>query len=459
LKSNPGVPVPDNSGNHNIASTFEDQQFTQSKHGKSVPHRSEDNLFIDETHFSSHHDPVYDHPLYRQESPTQRAQRHLQSKISMREKLEKYRHHTGEVVGFYHIYADANQNYKHIVNEQMAHIEKSGLIDKVDTIFYNTIHIDHNISHPKYIHLSHLGEIGEESQTVSALYEYCHHHPKAKVFYFHDKGSFHATRVNEVFRHNLNCYVLTPHCIPALDEHDTCGMRASPTPFIHYSGNFWWAKCNYVNTLIDPLSPQNNETFRQVTSRLSNCIGVEARYFIETWIGSAPQIKPADCLPVEADKSYLYGYFFPPSLGQHCPYLDANSPANSAVGLPCDTAAAWKHAEDFQDAYDHIREIEAKECALTNLPAQVTKRSYFWYGQEPTMYLEWMKRIVRMRNISDGTAIRGAREVQCYYYKDGEIHAIPSANALFKLGKGFEDIVVLPTYQIPLFKRGADVSN
>ncbi len=431
------------------------------------------------SHLPSHQ---HTHSLFREveeennETLEEQRKRRLQSKVVMREKLEKFHHHNAQTVGFYHVFADTDQNYKRIVREQTDHIQHSGLLKQVDMIFYNTIRDDFNIStllspssaihSNKYVHLSHLGETGEEAETVSALYEYCHNHPKAKVFYFHDKGSFHTNYLNERFRHYLNCYVLNPQCITALDEYDTCGMRASPTPFIHYSGNFWWAKCSYVNTLIDPLSYDTNATFAKLTSHMTGCIGTERRYFIESWIGSGPVIKPADCIPADVDNSYLYGYIFPPAFAEKCPDMSYgnNVDVNTVdtplpVGLPCSAADTWKHAEKFHDGYDGIRERESKECALTNLPKAVTERTLAWYGQIPEFYLDWMNRIVRMRNITDGTPIRGIREVQCYYYKDNEIHAINSAGALFKLGKSFDDIVVVPTYQIPLFKRGADVPN
>ncbi len=75
--------------------------------------------------------------------------------------------------------------------------------------------------------------------TLSYLYDFCQHNPDSKVLYFHDKGSNNYRGENVFFRHFLDCYVLNPQCIDALNEgFDTCGWRMSPLPNPHYSGNY-----------------------------------------------------------------------------------------------------------------------------------------------------------------------------------------------------------------------------
>lgn len=388
----------------------------------------------------------YDYLIRHDDRPRKRL---LQQTINMKSKMEAYQHSNERVVGFYHIYA--NGKYQEIVNEQLEAISKSGLYDQMDLIFYNTIVVDYNITMKKYVHLSHLGETGGEVDTLSSLYEYCHDHPQTKVFYFHDKGSFHQTYLNDMFRYYMNCYVLSPNCISALDSFDTCGMRASPAPFPHYSGNFWWARCDYVNKLVDPMSLVTNETFRDLTASLSKCIGSEPRYFAEAWIGSAPKWRPADCVDAEVDTTWLFGYGLPGTFNVNCPNPEGN------YGSKCGLAQTWRNPELFSAAHDHMRELELKACNEVSLKKEVEKRTQYWYGQNPQTYDQWIELIMKPLNLVEGSVIRGIREVQCYYFTKGEIRAIPSADILFKLGKSFDDIIAVPTYQIYRLKRGEPI--
>ena len=34
-----------------------------------------------------------------------------------------------------------------------------------------------------------------------------------------------------------------------LDNYDTCGVNLLEDPVMHYSGNFWWAKSDYIKNL------------------------------------------------------------------------------------------------------------------------------------------------------------------------------------------------------------------
>ena len=95
-------------------------------------------------------------------------------------------------------------------------------------------------------------------------------------------------------------------------------------PHVHFSGNYWWATCKHINRLIDPLSPTRNQTFLAATAeinphRKSNNdhrfhsypnLGL-GRFFAESWIGSAPVMKIADCMNAEREEQYTGGYEIP----------------------------------------------------------------------------------------------------------------------------------------------------
>jgi hypothetical protein len=261
-------------------------------------------------------------------------------------------------VAFYNIFSSTKGKPKEIISEQVRFMDQTGLLSLIDTVYYvSTGSIPVIINHAKFQLLETL-RIGNEVYTLGLLYRYCQRSPQSLVLYFHDKGSYHPSTKNEVFRKFLNCYVLTPHCYNLMQmahNYTTCGLRASPFPHPHYSGNFWWAQCSYINTLMDPWQQLlafhshinatssssatsnitssyqqnsitvNNETAAAITNtttqtttitpnhHLSACLG-DKRFFAEAWILSAPKLLPADCLNVSVDHTYLYGYDFPKSI-------------------------------------------------------------------------------------------------------------------------------------------------
>ncbi len=112
---------------------------------------------------------------------------------------------------------------------------------------------------------------GQEMRTLSKLYNFCRANPTYKVLYFHMKGGSNPLLHNQQAREVLGAFTLNPSCIDALDNFQTCGWRLSPVPYIHYSGNFWWARCEYVSGLVDPKtmlveSPRQQELRAQVWS-------------------------------------------------------------------------------------------------------------------------------------------------------------------------------------------------
>jgi hypothetical protein len=142
--------------------------------------------------------------------------------------LYQYPPHTEpQVVAFYNVYAQGPY-FADIVREQTYTIKASRLLNKLDAIYYTTIGDrgkTYKIPGDKYKHLIYFGLKADEMQTVGKLYEYCKIFPQDKVLYFHNKGSFNNHITNLHFRKALDCFVLNPNCIEALDTHDICGWR------------------------------------------------------------------------------------------------------------------------------------------------------------------------------------------------------------------------------------------
>ncbi len=237
-------------------------------------------------------------------------------------------HSNNTIVAFYNLYIDNHGSYVNIANQQLDILNMTGLLSRLDAFYYVTVGRDYekimdpglkkrmhatkplnelakqfyyqNETHrnttysnsnstylnvtakPRdytsllhdnqlFLHLHNSIPAVDETLTLAYLYQFCHAHPKSIVLYFHDKGSFHGTLSNTYFRNFLDCYVLNPNCLDKLlhSDLDTCGLRFTPVPNMHYSGNFWWAKCSYVKTLVNPESMAFNQTFAHVTHSLS----------------------------------------------------------------------------------------------------------------------------------------------------------------------------------------------
>eukprot|EP01033_Poteriospumella_lacustris_P004688 gene4687-3361_t len=359
---------------------------------------------------------------------------------------------SGLAVGFYHIYA-SGASYRGIVEEQVSALKSSGGIDVLDTVFYTTVgpgaslndsfHVDHDAA--KYQHLYHFEEHGEELYTLGLLYRFCQAYPDAMALYFHDKGSYHNTRENVAMRRMLNCHTLNPQCYRALrtGQYDTCGLRASPTPHPHYSGNFFWATCRYVNTLMDPWSPYTNATFSDINERvLSPCAGARGRYFAETWIGSAPSIRPADCVDASVDTGYLFGYFFLPALDHLCPA------ANGQYGTGhCSLTSTWTNGSLFKDTFLKMKGLEYKACTM-DMTDELVRRSLLWYGQPPASYLAWMRGLLDAVDLSqtlkDRQLVRlsTGRALYMYTAADHCLHAFPNWNTFVKMGFDTDQVQV-----------------
>lgn len=302
------------------------------------------------------------------------------------------------IAGFWHIYWNGTIN-EEIIHEQYQVLNSSGLLHMVDKIFVSSVgeqstkaskniltnyinSLSSSSGMSKFRHPFHQSQ-GQEVHTLSHLYRFCAKNRGSKVFYFHNKGSYRGHPKNPDFRKSLNCFVLNPSCIQMLDEYDTCGMRISPVPMVHYPGNFWWATCRYITKLIHPLSYLQNETFRELTNELSPdeaCVG-RGRYFAEHWIGSAPSFNASDCLPLFPTSKYMLSYDLPMAdIQQICPNLRSSV---DQYPTSCGPPHVSKSPFSF---HKHMSYYTRNFCSS---PETVIKRSYLWYGQAPVSAIQW----------------------------------------------------------------------
>ena len=332
-------------------------------------------------------------------------------------------------VGFWNIFAQGN-SFKAIIDEQRRVIESSGLMSRLDILYYATMgNKGSSLQLPgkKMVHLKDYGLHGSELHTLNELFSFCNYNPLSKVLYFHNKGSLNFNTLNTNFRRALDCFILNPHCIDALEKgYDTCGWRLSPLPHVHYSGNYWWATCKHINRLIPPTSPQFNRTFISLTGALyarnqrttvlpsidnplpdQPHLGL-GRYFAETWVSSLPVFFPSDCMNATVNNRYMWGKFPLPwrMVNKRCPnYKDDfmlttvqyNTNRTSSLhdtdkelskknyltyGLPCGTAGFITQPHLVKKRFT---------LSSANFTKELYNRSMIWYGQPPKLHIAWLK--------------------------------------------------------------------
>lgn len=121
------------------------------------------------------------------------------------------------------------------------------------------------------------------------------------ALYFHAKG---VTSLNRIFkkgnyaryvnyhfwRKHLEWGVMESHqlALDTLKTYDVVGTNFSIWPTPHYSGNFWWAKSNYIKDLAAPKDKDWWDKYRQYNPELNN---ISYRTSAEMWIGSGGAAK------------------------------------------------------------------------------------------------------------------------------------------------------------------------
>ncbi|KAL3780466.1 hypothetical protein ACHAWO_011789 [Cyclotella atomus] len=203
---------------------------------------------------------------------------------------------------FYNVYADPDRidNARDIVSEQMQHImpEHRVFVRSIGAQFpiENATRIQHD-------------QEGSEFETLGILWNYCHDSPHAEndtVVYIHNKGSFHPSKVNTMFRRFITPGALSRECSEMPPECNICSFRFSPLPHPHSPGNMWAARCNYIKLLLDPNKFEwEMERFYNISKmkEYSAAIGT-GRYAAEHWVHSHPAVSPCDL----STGHYAWGY-------------------------------------------------------------------------------------------------------------------------------------------------------
>ena len=221
-----------------------------------------------------------------------------------------FKRDSGKIYGFYNIFRKNETVFNRIVSEQIQTLEASGLLSasqSIEVVFFGegaeTFKI--NSSSPKYIRSPMTNTTGGETTTLHRLHSHCLRNPSDRVFYIHSKGTFNPRDAQEILRRNNIKAIVDCWTMGGLEHSDVCGLRVSPLPHPHFSGNMWWARCQHVARLPDPLGFEaqmrrflSGPSQRGLASCHPSWLGAD-RWAAEHWILSHPAAVAADVLPAQ----------------------------------------------------------------------------------------------------------------------------------------------------------------
>ena len=190
------------------------------------------------------------------------------------------------ITGFYHVWVTPTSKNK-IIPDQLKLLRKSGLLEQTQNKFCCVLG-DPGFRRPTILRLQDAGftvlKINKnpylwEDFTLEAMRKFVKDKDEeSDVWYVHTKGTRwkgNAFIKKQEIRKRMEYAIVHKweECVRRLMKSDVCGTRYRPRPLPHYSGNFWWAKSEYLQKL-PPIQPK--------PPRRAN--GSKDRYWAEFWL-------------------------------------------------------------------------------------------------------------------------------------------------------------------------------
>jgi len=156
---------------------------------------------------------------------------------------------------FYHIYQF--DNWVDIYNEQIDYLYKSGLLNNSD-IVYLGVNGDKELpiifENFKVVR-NNDKDWQEETPTLCSLLEFAKVNKDYRILYIHTKGVTHYADSAGDWRRMMQyfCIEKWKEALELLKKYDAIGTNFSDDHYWgnqpHFSGNFWWANSNYIESL------------------------------------------------------------------------------------------------------------------------------------------------------------------------------------------------------------------
>ena len=157
---------------------------------------------------------------------------------------------------YIYIHVACLNNYKEVFLNLMTKIKESGLYDVITQIRCCVLGNYHNNSElfndSKIVIWAASNNL--KSYEKFTIHKICEDAQQEdfKFLYLHTKGVTKPYNINVKKWVNYMCYFnINKHslCLTLLDEYDTVGVEMKYDRALHYSGNFWWSKTEYIKKL------------------------------------------------------------------------------------------------------------------------------------------------------------------------------------------------------------------
>eukprot|EP00977_Amphora_coffeiformis_P016990 scaffold5383_cov222-Amphora_coffeaeformis.AAC.31 len=259
------------------------------------------------------------------------------SENTFRRRINLPRHSSTPIpwVIFYHIYIPAHSTDRSskalsIVREQLDQIRTSYAVQRQPAnstvLLYTTIgqrilpEVMKSMCQPELrcVNAQALRS-GFEDKTLRKVHAYCTERPNVTVTYLHNKGSHHSRQgENDLWRQHMTLAVTSRDCYDtvALSNNknasscDACGLLFQSIPSLHFPGNFWTARCDYIRRLssiavfkekldstldvMDEYTTEGRMLTRELYTNTEDWATGRSRYGDEQWVSSHPDFKPCD---------------------------------------------------------------------------------------------------------------------------------------------------------------------
>jgi GR25 family glycosyltransferase involved in LPS biosynthesis len=143
-----------------------------------------------------------------------------------------------------------------ILTDIIDNLINNNLIQYFEKIFVVNIGEELNINYyknNKIIIINYSKNINlYEIPTINLIRTFCEYNDNCEILYLHTKGVSQNSDKKISDWRNMMIYFLVNRykdCFELLKEYDTIGCNYQEFPYKHYSGNFWWARSNYIKKL------------------------------------------------------------------------------------------------------------------------------------------------------------------------------------------------------------------
>lgn len=198
---------------------------------------------------------------------------------------------------FWHV--NELNGWQTVINEQWALIKNSGLLDNCSEVVICTngqpwtfqpwineqkcdkiraINVHNSANHWEWPTLNYMHHMAKETEE------------NYNILYLHLKGLTRVGNPNvDDWRAFMNWSVIErwADCTSKLNEgYDAVSCNWETEPWPHFSGNFWWARSDYVKRLVDLRHPADSMRMNATQFKRHEAGGPLWRFDYEAWVGS-----------------------------------------------------------------------------------------------------------------------------------------------------------------------------